>query len=213
MTLLDRPALTLSVNDLRHSFSGQTESCPPPINNEDSLFFKDLFEQTQKTAAVLIPILDEPQGLQVLLTRRAGHLRSHAGQISFPGGSMEPQDKSLTAAALRETEEEIGLPGKYVEVMGRLGDYFTISGFRVTPVVGLISEALTLTADPNEVEEIIKVPLNHLMDPSAFKVEEHRHEHMIRSYYSTYYEHHRIWGVTAGIIMGFYEQLASAHLI
>lgn len=208
----DRPALTLSVKDLRQFFSGQEESCPPAFSNEDSLIFKELFEQTQKSAAVLIPILNDPQGLQVLLTQRAGHLRSHAGQISFPGGSQEPQDESLTATALRETEEEIGLPGKYVEVMGRLGDYFTISGFRVTPVVGLIEREVSLTADPSEVEEIITVPLNHLMDPSVFKMEEHRHENLVRSYYSTYYEQHRIWGVTAGIIMGFYEQLANTLL-
>ena len=98
---------------------------------------------------MLIPILEKPTGLQLLLTRRADHLRSHAGQISFPGGSLEGPNETCVEAALREAQEEINLSIEQVDVIGQLGDYYTISGFRVTPVIGLIRSPVSLVPDPS----------------------------------------------------------------
>ena len=200
-------AFELSLALLREHFAGRIDPPPPPLYKDDSLLFKSLCEKSNKAAAVLIPIFDKPSGPELLLTRRADHLRSHAGQISFPGGRLEGPNETYIDAALREAQEEISLPTEQVEVIGRLGDYYTISGFRVTPVVGLISSSVSLAPDPSEVAEIIHVPLNHLMSPDVFQLKEHQYGEFRRRYYSTYYHQHHIWGVTAGILMGLYQDL------
>ncbi len=181
------------------------------LYKDDSNFFKALCDEANQAAAVLIPIFDAPSGPELLLTRRADHLRSHAGQISFPGGRLEQQDQSFAEAALREAEEEISLPVDKVDVLGCMDDYFTISGFRVTPVVGLIREPVVLTADPSEVAEIIRVPLRQLLKPDVFQLIEHPYGEVTRSYYSTHYKQYHIWGVTAGILMGLYEDLVTGN--
>jgi len=201
------PALELSLTFLRNHFLGRQNPPPLPQYQDDSLLFKSMCEKTNKAAAVLIPILEKPSGLQLLLTRRADHLRSHAGQISFPGGSLEGPEETCVEAALREAQEEINLSIEQVDVIGQLGDYYTISGFRVTPVIGLIRSPVSLAPDPSEVAEIIHVPLNYLMDPKVFQLKEHQYAEFRRRYYSTYYQHHHIWGVTAGILMGLYQDL------
>ncbi|MCF7980548.1 MAG: CoA pyrophosphatase [Pseudomonadales bacterium] len=206
---LNFPANELSISFLRNHFLERQEPPPPPLYKDDSLLFKSLCEKSNKAAAVLIPIFDRPNGPELLLTRRADHLRSHAGQISFPGGRLEGAAETHIEAALREAQEEIGLPSDQVEVVGRLGDYYTISGFCVTPVIGLIQAPVKLTADPSEVAEIIHVPLNHLLRPDVFQLKEHQYNEFRRRYYSTYYEQHHIWGVTAGILMGLYQDILS----
>ena len=118
-------------------------------------------------AAVLIPIIDRGDDLTVLLTLRADDLKHHAGQISFPGGRLEAGDADATAAALRETEEEIGLRREYVEVLGCLPDHAVITGFRVTPVVGLVRLGFELVLDPTEVAGTFEAPLRHLLDPAT----------------------------------------------
>src|SRR5204863_984877 len=127
--------------------------------------------QALRPAAVLIPIVDRrqenPAGLSVLFTRRASHLRDHSGQVSFPGGRVAAADASPEATALREAFEEIGLAPARVELLGRLPEYHTRTGFRITPVVGLLLPPFELRADANEVEEIFEVPLDFLLDPSA----------------------------------------------
>lgn len=115
---------------------------------------------TPRAAAVLVPLVMRPQGLTVLLTQRTQHLSTHAGQVSFPGGSREPDDPTPIATALRESREEIGLDAGAVEVIGRLPDYVTGTGFRVAPVVGLVRPSIELVADAGEVDEIFEVPLD-----------------------------------------------------
>src|SRR6266850_7572696 len=123
-------------------------------------------EAAVTAAAVLIPIVQHPSGLSVIFTKRTTHLKAHSGQVSFPGGRAEPEDATPEFTALRETQEEIGLAMERVEVLGRLPDYLTRTGFRVTPVVGLIVPPLDLTPDPREVEDVFEVPLAFLLDPN-----------------------------------------------
>jgi len=121
-------------------------------------------EAASTAAAVLIPVVAHPERLTVLFTQRTTHLKSHAGQVSFPGGRAEPGDASAEFTALREAAEEIGLAADRVEILGRLPDYRTRTGFRVTPVVGAIRPPLELTPDPREVETVFEVPLEFLLD-------------------------------------------------
>ena len=116
-------------------------------------------------AAVLIPVIAHPGELTVLFTQRTAHLKSHAGQVSFPGGRAEPGDATPEVTALRESREEIGLAPERVEILARLPDYITRTGYRVTPVVGLLEPPLELMPDPREVEEVFEVPLAFLLDP------------------------------------------------
>src|SRR3989442_3262384 len=116
-------------------------------------------------AAVLVPIVDHPSGLTVIFTKRTSHLKAHSGQVSFPGGRAEPEDPTPEFTALREAEEEIGLAMDRVEVLARLPDYLTRTGFRVTPVVGLLTPPVGLTPDPREVEDVFEGPLAFLLDP------------------------------------------------
>src|SRR5439155_23870855 len=117
-------------------------------------------------AAVLVPLVNRPLGLQVLLTQRSADLPDHPGQIRFPGGRVEPADASSAAAALREATEEIGLPPDRVSVLGHLSDYETVTGYRVTPVVGWVEPPFAITADPVEVADVFEVPLAFLLDPA-----------------------------------------------
>jgi 8-oxo-dGTP pyrophosphatase MutT (NUDIX family) len=169
-------------------------------------------------AAVLLPLVQRPEGLQLLLTQRAAHLRDHAGQISFPGGRTEACDADAAATALRESEEEVGLQRARVEVIGRLPVYSTGSGFVITPVVALVRPPLELRLDAYEVAEAFEVPLDFLMTPAnhqrhalEFAGEERRFlsmpwrgpgpEGATRSYF--------IWGATAAMLRNFYRFLAA----
>jgi 8-oxo-dGTP pyrophosphatase MutT (NUDIX family) len=159
-------------------------------------------------AAVLIALVQRPQGLSMLLTLRTAHLTDHAGQISFPGGRAEHYDASPVDTALREAEEEIGLARQHVEILGELPEYITGTGYRVTPVVALVTPPFTLRPDPNEVEEIFEVPLAFLMDGMhhqrlSFALPEGTR----RSFYAMPYEHYYIWGATAGMLRNLFHFL------
>jgi len=158
-------------------------------------------------AAVLVPLIERPDGFHVLLTRRTETLRSHAGQISFPGGRIESDDPTVEAAALREAREEIGLSPERVEILGRLGRYRTGTGYLVHPVVAVLEPPLTLRADPVEVAEIFEVPLSFFLDPNNHRP--HVMEYDGRTYelvampYGEYY----IWGATAAMLRNLYLAL------
>lgn len=176
----------------------------------------DLFPQrTPAAAAVLVPMVLRPAGLQVLLTRRTEHLRDHAGQISFPGGRTEPDDADAVHTALREAEEEVGLTRDQVEVLGRMPVYTTVTRFVVTPVVGLVAPDYRLKLDSFEVAEAFEVPLAFLMNPG------HHRRHVFdlagvqRQFLSMPWgqpgddaERYFIWGATAAMLRNLYHLLA-----
>jgi 8-oxo-dGTP pyrophosphatase MutT (NUDIX family) len=159
-------------------------------------------------ASVLVPLIDHPEGLTVLLTQRTSHLSAHAGQISFPGGRSEPEDADAIATALRETQEEVGLPATNVEVIGRLDTFVTGTGFSVTPVVALVRLPFSLRPDPYEVAEVFEVPLAFVVDP--INHERHTAEYKGRQheYFLLPYENRKIWGATAGMLVNLAEVLA-----
>jgi 8-oxo-dGTP pyrophosphatase MutT (NUDIX family) len=161
-------------------------------------------------AAVLVPIIARAEELTVLFTLRTTHLKAHSGQVSFPGGRVEPLDASPQATALRETHEEIGLATASIEVLGQLGDYHTRTGFRVTPVVGLVTLPLELTLDEREVQYVFEVPLSFLLDPANHQRHQREFQGRTVSYYAIPYLHHYIWGATAGMLVNFYRRLAAA---
>jgi 8-oxo-dGTP pyrophosphatase MutT (NUDIX family) len=165
-------------------------------------------EEAATVAAVLVPIIAHAGGLSVLFTQRTAHLKAHSGQVSFPGGRAEPGDASPEETALRESEEEIGLPRSRVEVLARLPEYFTRTGFRVTPVIGLIASPLELVPDPREVESVFEVPLAFLLDARNHKRQTREYQGRMVGYYEMPYGHRYIWGATAGMIVNLYRVLA-----
>jgi len=158
-------------------------------------------------AAVLVPIVHRPIGLQILLTERSADLPDHPGQISFPGGRVEDEDASHAEAALREAREEVGLASEHVQVLGELPTYETVTGFRVTPIVGWIDPPFELTPDPVEVADVFEVPLAHLFEPAN----QQRHFRMLgevrRDYWAIPYEQRFIWGATAAMLMMLHRKL------
>ncbi|THF67055.1 CoA pyrophosphatase [Pseudothauera nasutitermitis] len=154
-----------------------------------------------RPAAVLVPVVDRPEGLSVLLTKRTDHLHHHPGQISFPGGRVERADTSAVMTALRETQEEIGLGAERIELLGELAEYATGTGFSVTPVVGLVHPPFTLQLDAFEVAEAFEVPLTFLLDPANRQRHRMEYQGRMREYYAIPYRDHFIWGATAGILV------------
>lgn len=161
------------------------------------------------SAAVLVPIVRR-RTPSVLLTRRTDHLHDHAGQISFPGGRIDPGDRDAVAAALRETEEEIGLPRNRIEVVGRLDTYVTRTGFEVTPLVGLVAPPFDLEPDSFEVAEVFEVPLDFLLDPASLEVQGRLFQGKERRFYVYRYGGRYIWGATAGMLVNLAEVLAGS---
>ncbi len=163
---------------------------------------------TLREAAVLVPLVDRPDGVTVIFTQRTATLSAHAGQISFPGGGKEPEDEGPEDTALRETAEEIGLERGRIEIVGRLDTYVTRTGFRVTPVVGVVTPPFLLTPDPTEVAEVFEVPLSFILDPA--NPQRHSREFLgkPRFFYVFPYEQRYIWGATAGMLVNLRDVLA-----
>jgi 8-oxo-dGTP pyrophosphatase MutT (NUDIX family) len=151
-------------------------------------------------AAVMVPLVHRERRLSVLLTQRTAHLTDHPGQISFPGGRVEPRDGTREATALRETEEEIGLACEHVTVLGRLPVYEIPSGFRITPVVGWVEPPFELKLDAFEVAAAFEAPLEHFLDPARYQRREYRFRGRHRHYLAIPYEGRYIWGATAGML-------------
>ncbi|MFZ4534771.1 CoA pyrophosphatase [Propionivibrio sp.] len=159
-------------------------------------------------ASVLFPIVLRESGPSVLLTQRTAHLKDHPGQISFPGGRVEPEDYSPAHTALREAEEEIGLSSVHVEIVGYLPEYRTGTGFRVTPVVAILTPPFDLRPDPFEVAEIFEVPFAFLMDSANHQRHSMHYRGKLRHYFAMPYGEYFIWGATAGIIVTLSRALA-----
>ena len=165
-------------------------------------------ERDLTSAAVLVPIVDHPDGLTVLLTQRTNHLRDHAGQVSFPGGRIEPDDADHEAAALRETHEEIGLAAHQIDLVGRLDRYVTRTGYEVVPVVGFVNPPLDVKPDPFEVADIFEVPLQFLANPDNHQRHSRYYNGTRREFYAMPYNGYYIWGATAGMIVNLSEALS-----
>jgi 8-oxo-dGTP pyrophosphatase MutT (NUDIX family) len=158
-------------------------------------------------AAVLIPVVDHPEEATIILTQRAQKLRNHSGQVAFPGGRIDPTDASAEQAALRETFEEIGLPAESIEVVGRMPDYATGSGYRIVPVLGIVRPGFELAINEHEVDAAFEVPLSFLMNPANHHRESRVWLERERFYYTMPFGDRFIWGATAGIIRTLYERL------
>jgi 8-oxo-dGTP pyrophosphatase MutT (NUDIX family) len=165
------------------------------------------FPPNPVAAAVLMPIVDRPEGMTMLLTQRASHLARHAAQISFPGGRVEQDDRDIASAALREAHEEIGLDPARVRVFGYLPDHLVISGFRVTPVLGLVAPPFSLELNPAEVAGIFEVPLSHVLDSANHKARLRRVGDEDMLLYDIPWEGQNIWGATAGMLLTFVRML------
>jgi 8-oxo-dGTP pyrophosphatase MutT (NUDIX family) len=175
--------------------------------SEECTEYKDIIQ-----AAVFIGLVQRPAGLNVIFTRRASHLHNHAGQISFPGGRIEPVDRDATAAALRETQEEIGITADFIQVIGTHPCFLTSTRFTMKPVVGLVQPGFTITADLTEVAEVFEVPLSVLMDTRLHRL----HEAQLpdgghRFYFSLSWNSYFIWGATAALVRNLYHFLAAAQ--
>jgi 8-oxo-dGTP pyrophosphatase MutT (NUDIX family) len=210
----------LDPSELRALLAGRIPANPPPIRaradddppdaevlaapagSDDAL---DLVDAPLVAAAVLVPFVLGPAP-GVLLTRRTAHLSSHAGQVSFPGGRIDPEDASPEAAALREAQEEIGLDPARVEVAGRLGAYVTGTGYRITPVLGLLPvglglDGLDLVLSPHEVDAVFELPLAVLLDPEAPRRQRMHYRGRWREFWVWPHPEHYIWGATAAILV------------
>ena len=161
-------------------------------------------------AAVLIPLVVHIDTTSVLLTRRTEHLAKHPGQISFPGGQMEDADGTPEETALRETEEETGLHRRHIDIVGRLDDYETRTGFRVTPIVAILTPPFNLEPNPDEVAEAFEVPLAFLLDPVNHKRHSLVYDGNKREFYAIPFNEYYIWGATAGMLINLYELLENS---
>jgi len=161
-----------------------------------------------KPAAVLVPVIDRSEPT-VLLTQRTAELASHAGQVAFPGGKIDPDDASPLAAALREAQEETGLAPALIEPIGYLDLYLTFSGFRILPTVARVKPDFTLELNPREVTETFEVPLKFLMTPDNHQRKTRDWNGLARDYYAIPFENRYIWGITAGILRNLYERVCA----
>ena len=209
------PASRLTAQALRSRFA-QSGVWQPEIEG-DGRGHNPVPVRPPKAASVLVPLVQRDGGLQVLLTRRTEHLRDHAGQVSFPGGRVEPGDADAVATALREAAEEVGLPASKIDVIGRLPDYTTVTNFVVTPVVALVTPPFELLLDRGEVAEAFEVPLDFLMTPAHHRRHRFEYEGGQRQFLSMPWSgagadglprDYFIWGATAAMLRNLYRFLS-----
>lgn len=183
----------------------------PGLSLQESRALQAYLPATPIPAAVLVPLVERTDELTVLLTQRASQLKNHAGQISFPGGRIEPQDPGPREAALREAHEEIGLEERFVSVAGYLSDHILLSGFRVTPVVAFVRPGFELLLDSEEVEDTFEVPLSHVFEPANHRSQRRRFGGGVGEMrvWDIQYEGHNIWGATAGMLLNLYRLCVS----
>ncbi len=180
----------------------------PGLTAAESQQYREYFPANPRPAAVLMPLVEREPDPMVLLTQRATQLRNHAGQISFPGGSIEASDAGPAAAALREAREEIGLDERFVSVVGYLPDHVLLSGFRVTPVVAFVRTGFELLPQPQEVHDTFEVPLSFIFEPANRRPRRRRFPGAAETEIEVYdipYGERNIWGATAGMLMTLYR--------
>ena len=210
----------LDHHSLRRLIEERLRDSRPPIDSVDALpagvtsaiapELRSYFPAAPTASAVLVPIVDHPTGLTVLMTQRSSQLRTHAGEISFPGGRVEPVDRSPIDTALRETEEEIGLMREHVTFAGYLKPHLVLSGFWITPVVGFVQPGFALKLDAREVENTFEVPLSHILDLANHRPRERIIGATSFHVYDIPFEQHNIWGVSAGILVDLYRLVTEA---
>ena len=183
------------------------EPLPGEVAHGDDVL--EVLDRPPVPAAVLVPVILGPTP-GILLTKRNAHLNQHAGQVSFPGGRIDTDDEDAEAAALREAEEEIALDRAQVEVLGRMADYVTGTGYRITPVLGLLPPGLALRSAPEEVEAVFELPIGVLLDPDAPRRQRHHVRGIWREYWVWPHPDHYIWGVTAAILVHLAQKLRAA---
>jgi len=202
---------TMQLDFIRAAFKATVEWQVEPVFTEsfqvESLNLSDIIQ-----AAVFMPLVQRPDGLYLIFTRRAPHLYDHAGQISFPGGRIEDTDDGAVGAALRETREEIGVPPEFIQLIGTQPGFLTSTRFTMKPIIGYVQPGFIIRPDPTEVAEVFEVPLSFLMDPSHHflhkaKLPDGGH----RFYFSMPWGQYFIWGATAALIRNFYHYLAAAQ--
>lgn len=203
---LESSPIRPTIDEIRAALDSETSH---QIYNPDQHIAPHAYRHDYRAAAVLIPIWQCPTSneLTVLLTQRSLNMRNHPGQIAFPGGKHDPDDASIQYTALRETLEEVGLAPDCFELLGELGEYCSISGFCIKPVVAEMTRMSELSLSEDEVECVHWVPLNHLLNPQNFHYIEREIGNQIRGYFEITYNGLRIWGVTAGIIYGLYQAI------
>lgn len=172
--------------------------------------FIDIISQSMslpKRAAVLVPLVWRNSVLKVILTERTQNLSKHAGQIAFPGGVRDPDDRDLVHTALREAEEEIGLNPKFAKIIGASDNYYSRSNYLITPIIAMIDENAIFSANHNEVAKIFELPFEFLIDPRQQKVHNKTFEGVVRHYRAIECEGYYVWGVTASLFRGISERL------
>ena len=202
---------TLELDFICAAFNCPVEWHVEPIFS-DSFSSSFLDRKDIVRAAVFFPLVQRPLGLSVIFTRRSLQLYDHAGQISFPGGRIEPFDRDAVAAALRETQEEIGVAPQFMQLIGTQPGFLTSTRFTMQPIIGLVRPGFTITPAPDEVAEVFEVPLSVLMDPGLHRL----HQAQLadgghRFYFSITWHSYFIWGATAALIRNFYHFLAAAQ--
>lgn len=205
---LNAPPISMSLDEIRAALDNTKE--PSPIHNPDRALSPSAYKLKYRPAAVLIPIWSAPDTnqLQVLVTQRALHMRNHPGQIAFPGGKHDPDDASIQYTALRETLEEIGLAPDCFDLIGELGEYCSISGYCIKPIVAEMTRLSEMSLCEDEVESVHWVPLDYLLDPSNYRFKTKKLGKVTRGFFEVTYQDIRIWGVTAGILFGLYQTLS-----
>lgn len=198
--IVERLQDSVPITDLAHARIGG-------VTPETAHLSEFRYIEAPRRAAVLVPIVERPEGLSVLLTERAAHLRNHAGQVSFPGGRLEGEHETPVDAALRETEEEIGLERGFVTIAGYLESHIIFTGFHVVPVVGFVRPGFALQPNPKEVASIFEVPLSHILDPVNHGTRVRTVEGGEIHVYNIPYGERVIWGATAGMLMSLYRLL------
>lgn len=204
------PQIRPDLASIEAHFRGAAREAPEPIRDPHHFADRAVPPGQLKPAAVLIPII--PNDLRLLLTTRPSHMRAHPGQNCFPGGSLERSDRGPLAAALRETSEEIGLGEEQIRILGRLGQFCTTTGYRITPFVGLVEGEYELTLCEDEVEAVIYIPLHHITNSASYERRRPGGGSADAFYYCLNYGDHYVGGPTVAIMMGFYEELLKSHL-